>query len=61
MTAVNTLAQMLTDSQSLAKVDKPADRRTEVEVETLGDTVADLKAKKPLDTLGDRQEVKTTH
>ena len=53
MTAVNTLAQMLTDSQSLAKVDKPADRRTEVEVETLGDTVADLKAKKPLDTLGE--------
>ena len=45
----------------MAKVDKPADRRTEVEVETLGDTVADLKAKKPLDTLGDRQEVKTTH
>ena len=45
----------------MAKVDRPADRQAEVEVETLGDTVADLKAKKPLDTLGDRQEVKTTH
>ena len=45
----------------MAKVNIPADRRTEVEVETLGDTVTDLKAKKPLDTLGDRQAVKTTH
>ena len=45
----------------MAKVDSPADRRGEVEVETLGDTVTELKAKKPLHTLGHRQAVKTTH
>ena len=32
-----------------------------MEVETLGDRVAELEAKKPLDTLGDREAVKTTH
>ena len=52
---------MLADTRSLAKVDSPADRRAEVEVETLGNTVTELKAKKPLHTLGDRQAVKTTH
>ena len=58
--AFETLSNTLADAQSLAKVDRPADRQAEVEVETLGDTVAELKAKKPLDTLGDRQAVKTT-
>ena len=41
--------------QTLAQVDRAADRRAELEVKTLGDTVAELKAKKPLDRLSDRQ------
>ena len=49
---------------TLAQVDRPSDRRAEVEVETIGNTVAELEAKKPLDTLSDRQaemQVETTH
>ena len=38
----------------MAQVDTPADRRAEVEVETLSDTVAELEVKKRLNTLGDR-------
>ena len=45
----------------MAKIDRPADRRAEVEVKTLGNTVAEVKAKKPLHTLDDRQAVKMTH
>ena len=48
----------------MAQVDTPGDRHAEVEFETLSDTVAELKAKKLLHTLGERlaeMQVDTTH
>ena len=48
----------------MAQVDTPGNRQAEVEVETLSDTVTELKAKKLLDTLGDRlaeMQVNKTH
>ena len=47
------LINRLGEEQTFADVDTPADRRAEVEVETLSDTVAEIKAKKLRDTLGD--------
>ena len=49
-----TQSNTLADGQTLAQVDKPADRRAELKVETLGDTAVELEAKKVLNTLGDR-------
>ena len=49
-TPSNTLA----DGQTLAQVDKPADRREDMEVETLGHTAVKLQAKNLLHTLGNR-------
>ena len=36
------------------QVDKPADRLDEVEVETLGESVVKLEARKVLETLGEK-------
>ena len=58
--ALDTLSNTLADVH-LGKSPQMADRRAELEVEAIGDTVAELK---PLDTLSDRQaemKVETTH
>ena len=52
--AFETLHITVADAHFLAQVDRPADRRAELKVETLGDTAVELQAKKPLDTLGNR-------
>ena len=61
--APETLSNTLADVH-LGTSSQIADRRAELEVEAIGNTVAELKAKKPLDTLSDRQaemQVQTTH
>ena len=58
--ALETLSNTLADVH-LGTSPQIADRRAELEVEAIGDTVAELK---PLDTLSDRQaemKVETTH